>query len=213
MSKLIAFPGVSPEPKQTHAEATPDGINVMEMDSSGNYQHVRMTGYRTAISQLDSGHYDDDLPAGMRVVAGVWDAESKGYYTPTDERRAIVWRWVVACLFILEQMDKNGTVDVVNEDGGTDRAVKYVGRHGGISIYPATERFSLANHIEGLALEKYGADAGLLLAVQMYQGMTEAVPGEGLKLSQMGREGLEMIHDGFIEMLNTEGMPAEPTAH
>lgn len=213
MSKLIAFPGTSSEPKQTHAEAIPDGINVMEMNAEGVYQQVRMMGYSAAIRQLDNGTYDHDLPAGMRVVAAICEAERKGYYSPSDERRAIVWRWVVACLFILEQMDKNGTVDVVNEDGGTDGAVKYVGRHGGISIYPATERFSLANHIEGLALEKYGADAGLLLAVQMYQGMTEAVPGEGLKLSQMGREGLEMLHDGFIEMLNTEGMPAEPTAH
>ncbi|EQB4442711.1 hypothetical protein ACYKEA_000389 [Pluralibacter gergoviae] len=172
-----------------------------------------MMGYSAAIRQLDNGTYDHDLPAGMHVVAAIWEAERKGYYSPSDERRAIVWRWLVACLFILEQMDKNGTVDVVNEDGGTDRAVKYVGRHGGISIYPATERFSLANHIEGLALEKYGAGTGLLLAVQMYQAMTEPVPGDGLKLSRMGREGLEMLHDGFIEMLNTEGMPAEPTAH
>lgn len=213
MSNLIAFPGISPEPKKTHAEAAPDGINVMEISSNGVYQQVRMMGYSAAIRQLDNGAYDHDLPAGMRVVAAIWEAERKGYYSPSDERRAIVWRWLVACLFILEQMEKNGTADVVNEAGGTDRAVLYVGKHGGISIYPSSERASLANHIEGLALEKYGAGTGLLLAVQMYQGMTEAVPGEGLKLSEMGREGLEMLHDGFIEMLNTEGMPAEPTAH
>lgn len=213
MSNLIAFPGISPELKQTHTEATPDGINIMTLNADGLWQHSRMLGYSTAIRQLDSGGYDRDLPAGMRIVAAVWEAERKGYFTESSEQMAIVWRCLVACLFILEQMEKNGTVDVANEDGGTDRAVKYVGRHGGISIYPATERFSLANHIEGLALEKYGADTGLLLAVQMYQGMTEAVPGKGLKLSQMGREGLEMLHDGFIELLNTEGMPAEPTAH
>lgn len=213
MKNLIAFPGISTELNQTHAEAAPDGINVMEMNTDGVYQQLRMVGYSAAIRQLDNGAYDHDLPSGMRIVSAIWQAERKGYYSPSDERRAIVWRWLVACLFILEQMEKNGTVDVVTEDGGTDRAVKYFGKHGGISIYPVTERFSLANHIEGLALEKYGANTGLLLAVQMYQGMTEAVPGEGLKLSPMGREGLEMLHDGFIEMLNTEGIPAEPTAH
>ena len=196
-----------------HVEATPDGINILTLNDDGLWQHSRMLGYSAAIRQLDSGGYDRDLTAGMQVISGIWEAERKGYLTESSEQMAIVWRWLVACLFILEQQERNGTVDIANDEGGHDRAVKYVGKHGGISIYPATERFSLANHVEALAIEKYGADTGLLMAVHMYQSMTETVPGKGMKLSAVGRELLEGSHDSFIQMLNTEGMPAAPTAH
>ncbi|VEC02012.1 Uncharacterised protein [Cedecea lapagei] len=213
MSNLLKFPAKPEQSGLSHPEATPDGINFMRRDDNGIYQHQKLIGYRAVIRQLDGGNYDRDLPEGMRALAAIWEAESKGYYIPTDEQRATVWRWLVACLFIMEQQDKNGTADVTNEEGSKGRATIYTGEHGSISVYPATERFSLASHVEGLALEKYGADIGLFLAVQMYQGMTEVTPGEGMKLSQMGREGLEMLHDGFIEMLNTEGLPAAPTEH
>ncbi len=207
MSRVLAFPTI------TRAEATPDGINIMVMNNDGIWQHSRVLGYSAAIRQLDDGGYDRDLATGMRIIAEIWEAEEKGYFATSNKQSAIVWRWLVACLFIVEQQERNGTVDIPNEDGGTDRAVKYVGKHGGISIYPATERFSLASHVEALAIERYGAEMGLSMAVQMYQSMTETVPGKGLRLSQFGREGLAMLHDDFIEMLNTEGIPAAPVAH
>ena len=189
--------------RDAHTEATPDGIR---------FGHF-LTGYRAAIRQLDGGQSDDDLPAGFRIIAAVWDGVAAGYFTPTDEQKAVLWRWIVSALFIIEQRQTNGTVGVENEDGGTDRATIYQGEHGGISVYPSSERCSLANHIEGLALEKYGAERGYPMAVNIYQTMVESVPGEGLRLSNEGRKGLAMLHDGFIEMLNTEGVPDAPVTH
>ncbi|STY91676.1 hypothetical protein [Leclercia adecarboxylata] len=71
-----------------------------------------------------------------------------------------MWRWIIACLFLLEQAEANGTVEVANEDGGTDLAVIYSGKNGGMAVYPASERMSLATHIEGIAIQKYGAVTG-----------------------------------------------------
>ncbi|WP_233169465.1 hypothetical protein [Serratia sp. ASV30] len=213
MNKIIepqkpGFPGIS------RIEATPDGITFTALNDEGAFQQPRLLGYSSAIRQLDRGDFDKSLPDGLGVIAEIQQADTNDWFTPSDEQMAIVWRWIVACLFICEQRDKNGTVDVENEDGGADRAVLYVGEYGGISIYPATERFSLATHIEGLAIEKYGAKEGLSLAIKMYQGMAEADPEGGqLRLSPMGRDGLTMLHDGFIETLNTEGIPPAPTAH
>lgn len=184
-------------------EATPDGIRF----------GLILTGYRAAIRQLDTGHSDNNLPAGLRTIAAIWEGVATGHFMPTDEQRAVLWRWGVAALFIIDQRQANGTVDAKNEDGSTDYATIYQGEHGGIAVYPSTERFSLANHIEGLALEKYGAAQGYPMAVNIYQTMVEAVPGEGMRLSDEGREGLAMLHDGFIEMLNTEGVPDAPMAH
>ncbi|MEQ5054238.1 hypothetical protein ABN154_20900 [Klebsiella michiganensis] len=35
----------------------------------------------------------------------------------------------------------------------------------------------------------------------------------GFRLSAMGREGFNLLHDGFIEQIQTEGMPDMPVMH
>lgn len=172
----------------------------------------RLLGYSVVIRHLDTGRYDGDLLTGMQIIAGIWEAEEKGCYPFTDEQRMIVWRWVVAALFITEQRKQNGTVEVDQGDGTIATAVRYVGEHGGIVVYPATERFSLANNVESVAFEKYTHDRPQLKAAQMYQQMVSVENGL-MCLSAWGREGLALLHDSFIEMLNTEGMPAAPVAH
>ena len=204
MSNLLAFTRHKAASGISHIEATPDGIRI---DS-------KLIGYTSAIRQLDEGRFDHVLPDGMRIIAEIQEGELMDWFIPSAEQMALIWRWLVACLFIWEQQDKNGVVSVANEEGGTDYGVIYAGEHGGIAIYPSTERCSLATHIEGIAIQKYGAEAGLQRAIQLYQGMAESDPdGNALRLSQWGREGLTMLHDDFIKMLNTEGIPAAPVAH
>ncbi|WON77024.1 hypothetical protein [Serratia sp. UGAL515B_01] len=201
-------PGIS------HIEATPDGITFKALNNEGAPLPTRLLGYSSVIRQLEQGEFDTALHDGLFVVAEICTASVNGWLSLSSEQMVIVWRWLVACLFICEERDKNGEVNVEDEDSGTDRAVFYVGEYGAIDIYPATERFSLATHIEGLAIEKYGVEEGLSLAIQMYQDMTEVNPDGGqLRLSQMGRGWLEMLHDGYIEIINTEGVPAAPMAH
>lgn len=184
-------------------EVTPDGIK------TGN----RTIGYSAAIRQLDGGQFDKNLPDGMRLLSYVWEAERDGLLTLSLEKKVIVWRWLVVTVFVVEEQDKNGTVPVPNDEGGTDLATIYEGKNGSMSIYPGPVRFSLASHVEGCAIEKYGTEIGLDLALRMYQDMVTMDPVQGFKLSAMGREGLEMLHDEFIEMVNTEGMPDMPVVH
>ena len=173
----------------------------------------RIIGYSGAIRQLDGGQFDKNLPDGMRLLSYVWEAERNGLLTLNLEKKVIVWRWLVVTIFINEEHEKNGTVAVSNDEGGTDIAVIYTGKNGSMSIYPGPVRFSLANHVEGCAIEKYGIETGLELALRMYQDMLTITPEQGFKLSAMGRESLEMLHDEFIEMINTEGMPDMPVVH
>ncbi|TKJ94578.1 hypothetical protein [Erwinia persicina] len=197
----------------THIEATPDGINIMAQNAEGIYQHLKLVGYSAMIRQLDGGQFDTRLSEGVRVLAEIYQGNVKGWFRQSDEQAMTCWRWIVATLFINEQLDQHGTIDTLKEDGTTERTAVYRGGIGGISIYPATERFALANNIEGLAFEKFGADA-CVKAVMIYQSMTETdADGGNLRLSQWGRDSMALLHDGFIEMLNTEGMPAAPVAH
>lgn len=203
MSNIYQFPAMPEKPGSFLAEATPDGVRI----------GARLIGYSPIIRQLDGGRFDSPLSEGFGVIAELSLAESRGWFVPDNEQRVIVWRWLVAGVFIVEQMKENGTVPVTQDDGTTTHAVRYVGKHGGIVAYPATERFSLARNIEELAFEQFTHDNPHQKALMLYQSMLETSPDGGMTLSRWGREGLAMLHDGFIEMLNTEGMPAAPTAH
>ena len=185
-------------------EPTSTGIRLSES---------RIIGYSAAIRELDNGHYDKRLADGMNILACIMEAVESSWLTLTIEQQIIVWRWLLAAVFITEELEKNGTVDVPNDEGGVDIAVIYSGRHGAISVYPGPERFALANHVEAGAIEKYGPDLGQKLALRMYQDMVVADDDSGFMLSAMGREGFNLLHDGFIEQIQTEGMPGVPVMH
>ncbi|HDS6906921.1 TPA: hypothetical protein QHX44_000236 [Klebsiella oxytoca] len=172
-----------------------------------------MIGYSAAIRELDNGHYDKRLAEGMEILACIMEAVESNWITLNIEKQIIVWRWLLAAVFITEEREKNGTIDVPNDEGGVDTAVIYSGEHGAISVYPGPERFALANHIEAGAIEKYGSDLGQQLALRMYQDMVVADDESGFRLSAMGREGFNLLHGGFIEQIQTEGMPGVPVMH
>ncbi|MDG1643728.1 hypothetical protein DA718_12580 [Klebsiella huaxiensis] len=172
-----------------------------------------MIGYSAAIRELDNGRYDKNIADGMEILACVMEAVESNWVTLNIEKQIIVWRWLLVAVFISEEQEKNGGIDVPNEDGGVDKAVIYSGKHGAISVYPGPERFALANHVEICAIEKYGPDVGQQLALRMYQDMVVADDDSGFRLSAMGREGFNLLHDSFIEQIQTEGMPGMPVMH
>ena len=185
-----------------NAQATPDGV----LDNG------RVTGYTAIIHALDAGRHDSNTVKGLRLLAFVWEAVEEGWYRMSIAKEVILWRWLVVTLFVIEQRDLNGSVDVPNASGGVDKAVIYRGKKGGMSIYPGPERFCLANNIESLAIEKFGVVAGPEKALQIYSNMVTTGP-EGFSLSEWGREAFETLHDGFIEELNKNGMPDMPVIH
>ncbi|EOZ2661154.1 hypothetical protein ACQQXA_000727 [Escherichia coli] len=184
-------------------ETTPNGIKI------GN----RVIGLSGAVKQFDGSRFDSRNSEGLRWLACIMDAVAAGWVSLGAEKELILWRWLVATVFINEERDRNGTIDIPNESGGVDIAVIYSGKKGDLSIYPGPLRFSLANHVEGVAIEKYGVEKGSKMALRMYQDMVIADPGDGFRMSPFGREGLEMLHDDYIGMIKTSGMPEMPFMH
>jgi hypothetical protein len=101
---------------------------------------------------------------------------------------------------------------VPNDSGGFDNGVIYCGKHGGISIYPGPERFCLANHVESIAIEKFGSVTG----PEKPSRFTRACSPPVSKDSRF-QTGVVMLlkrcNDSFIEQLQTEGMPDMPVMH
>ncbi|AUO63817.1 hypothetical protein WM46_03090 [Citrobacter freundii complex sp. CFNIH2] len=184
-------------------EATPNGIKI------GN----RVTGWSGAVKQFDGPRFDSRPSEGLRWLACIMDAEASGWVDLNVKKELTLWRWLVATVFINEERDRNGTIDIPNESGGVDTAVIYSGKKGDLSIYPGPLRFSLANHVESIAIEKYGVEKGSKMALRMYQDMVIADPGDGFRMSPFGREGLEMLHDDYIGMIKTSGTPEMPVMH
>lgn len=184
-----------------------------EPTSSGIRFGNRVIGYSVAVRQLDNGNYDKRIPDGFELLACIMEGIESGWFTPGIEKEIILWRWMLVAVFITEEQEKNGTCEVANDSGGFDKAVIYSGQHGSISIYPAPERFALANHVEDIAIEKYGQELGQQMALRMYKGMLAEDEVQGLQLSQFGREGFNLLHDSFIEQIQKEGMPDMPVIH
>ncbi|EPM7086491.1 hypothetical protein ABKT27_14645 [Enterobacter hormaechei] len=184
-----------------------------EPTSSGIRFGNRVIGYSVAVRQLDNGNYDKRIPDGLELLACIMEGIESGWFNPGIEKEIILWRWMLVAVFITEEQEKNGTCEVANDSGGFDKAVIYSGQRGSISIYPAPERFALANHVEGIAIEKYGQDLGQQMALRIYKGMLAEDEVQGLQLSQFGREGFNLLHDSFIEQIQKEGMPDMPVMH
>lgn len=167
----------------------------------------------TAIQKLDSGEYDSDLVEGLRLVAAPWHCVHSGGITLSDEQNLVLWRWVVAAVFVCEMFDTNGTVEVKNEQREPEDVAIYSGEHGGIVIYPWSERFALASHVEGLAYEMFPTIKAPEMASAIYRSMIDISPVTGIDMSEEGLKGMALLHDSFIETLRTEGIPAAPMAH
>lgn len=191
------------------AEATPEGVNLLYLEDNGLYEQLQLITYLDAIKEVDEGHHDDYLPSGLMILQAVLEGHEKEYFFIEKDKGAVIWRWLVVYAFVSEQLEKNGTVTIKQEDGSDLELAVYVGEKGAIPIYPSAERFSLANHIESLAIEHFKDSDPMEKAIFIYQQML----GRGLKLSEWGREGLALIHDGFIESLASGDLSEFPAMH
>ncbi|EPG5567107.1 hypothetical protein R4R44_002973, partial [Escherichia coli] len=88
-------------------------------------------------------------------------------------------------------------------------AVVYNGMYGFMTIYPGPIRFALQQYIEWNLIQKYGEAEGMGRALFLYQKMLTTSPDKGFILSDMGREGLEILLDEIINEMNTHGMQSE----
>ena len=56
-----------------HAEATPDGVNIMYRSNDGMTERVEAVSYIDAVNRLDAGDYDDKPDEGMSIHLAIAD--------------------------------------------------------------------------------------------------------------------------------------------
>ncbi|MFS1562664.1 MAG: hypothetical protein ACL7AX_02660 [Candidatus Arsenophonus phytopathogenicus] len=169
--------------------------------------------YGDAINMLDTGEFDKDLKSGFILIGVISEGCILEHFSPTVDQRVSMWRWMVAACFINEQLEKYGTVEVKNEDGGVGIAAIYVNKASSMAVYPSAERIALSNHVERIAIENYGREKGLKMAIMMYHDFISISSENGTKLSDIGRERMNMLQDDFLNMLKDKNMPSTTTVH
>ena len=197
-------------PDLFHAEATPDGVNIMTRNDAGMYEHVALINYEKAVVRLDAGQYDNKPDEGFALHFAVADGGARGWFDFTAQHNVIMWRWLIAACFVAEMKRENGTTTVTESDGTSSQVAIYSYGTAGIVVYPFAERLAMANNIEGAMIERYGVEQGTENAIVFYRAMLDAERGE---LTPFGRETLAELHDGFIADLNENGLPEMPAAH
>ncbi|MCC8380563.1 hypothetical protein [Xenorhabdus sp. PB30.3] len=198
------------KPHHTETEFDYGKHGVIVLTEAANTEII---GYIEALKSLDAGQYDRDLLLGFDLVLAISHGWKAGFYKPTSEQSVMLWRWIVSASFIREQMDRNGTREVDNDEGGTDTAAIYLNGASAITVYPFSERLMLAAHVEGIAFEQFGREAGADMAIRMYMDFINMQPESGNWLSEKGREGLSMLHDDLIKSVEAGEFGDIPIIH
>ncbi|HEM8291644.1 TPA: hypothetical protein ACGBIO_000773 [Providencia rettgeri] len=185
-----------------------DGVIVIT--TLGDTQTV---SYESAITALDNGLYDRDLPLGFSLVGSIADSWMAEIFTPTTEQRVILFRWIVSSLFVQEQTAQNGTRLIENSQGEQELAAMYISDKGAITIYPASERMLLATHIESVAFQKYGKQQGSEMIINMYFKFIDQSVEKSGKLTEVAQQELVFLHDELIDSFNTPEFNSTPVIH
>ncbi len=185
-----------------------DGVIVIT--ALGDTQTV---SYESAITALDNGMYDGDLPLGFSLIGSIAESWTSEIFTPSTEQRIILFRWLVTSLFIQEQTALNGTRLIKNSQGKKELAAMYISDKGAITIYPASERMLLATHIESVAFQKYGKQQGSDMIINMYFDFIEQSTEEKGKLTEKALKELASLHDELIDSFNTPEFNSAPVIH
>ncbi|WP_354691779.1 hypothetical protein [Phytobacter sp. RSE-02] len=188
-----------------HVEAHSGCINILCLNNEQIYELKEQVPFIDVVRRLDAGDWDDHLFLGMKII------HKLGYsdYASSAQETLIIWRWLIASLFFLDQKEKNGSIIAPSLKGPEVESAIYIGKSGGMNIFPATERFAMANNIEAALIERYGVEQGTANAINFYIAM-RSDDGE---LSDLGREILSSLHDEFVIQIQEKGIPEWPAEH
>lgn len=169
--------------------------------------------YADALEALNDGSFDGDLLFGFELVLAICKGERDGFFNSTHQQLVILWRWIAAASFVMEQGDNNVIHKMDNGQGQIVTAAIYLNEHAALTVTAASERLLLADHVEGIAYENFGANDGAIMAVKMYKDFIDLEPKKGCLLSDRGREGLSILHDDLIRVIEASEFSDTVTIH
>lgn len=125
--------------------------------------------YVEAVQRLNDGEYDYPNSHGLRIMQCIAEADDAGLLGRFSvDMKVAQWRWLYVTTFINEEENKNGTVDIPNDNGTTDRAVIYKGNMV-VWVSTGTNSNCPAKPCRTGFIEKYGEAEGMGRVLFLYQ--------------------------------------------
>ncbi|MBT1617322.1 hypothetical protein KK477_27555, partial [Klebsiella pneumoniae] len=90
-----------------------------------------------------------------------------------SQHNVIMWRWLIATVFMLEMREENGTVSIIDDTGNPSEVAVYSNGIVAMPLYPVAERLAMANNIEGAMIERFGIESGTERAIIFYRAMMD----------------------------------------
>ncbi|RLM02138.1 hypothetical protein BIY27_25690 [Gibbsiella quercinecans] len=174
------------------AEIISGGVRAHKLNDDGKYQQYGdVIPLGQIIRRADAGEWDH-LPSLGLLILAEW---SEAYRKPSPIDTLAFYRWIVAHLFVTEQVEKHGTP-------------VYVRYQVKMAISLGIERLAMTNNIELALIDRFGKKNGVKNAISFYQRMISIDGSNILRLSDFGRETLVELHDSFIQQLIAHDLPS-----
>ncbi|WP_023639907.1 hypothetical protein [Dickeya zeae] len=209
MNKQRPLSMLAAQSASSHVDLWPDGIRITYENAAVPDEPCLLT-FNEAVSRLDSNEYDRALLTGIQVVRALTDAMLQGDFRPDDRQKLILFRWFVSVKFVLEQEAINGCVTVTDDSGHPVTAALYRSQYGELPVFPAAERATLADAVEGAMTATYGEEDGRRNALALYVAMVGPVAGE---LTETGRSVMATLHDQALQLFALDSVLPPPATH
>lgn len=185
----------------TEIKAMPDGMII----------NGRLQTYSDVISLFEVGTYDSCPVDAYQTLQAIHEAHQRGWVEPDMDQQIVMWRWLVAGMFI-RALEKSGCE--VKGGTGEDKNYTYAGAGFPIPLRMMNVRNALSCLVETQLLQALGGDEGRVACTEAYRAMVTNSPEDGgLILSDMGMMQITGFLDAFIDMAASGAIPDSHITH
>lgn len=182
-------------------KALPDGMMI----------NAKLQTYSYIFNLFENGTYDSLSADAYQALHAIHDAHQSGWVEPDLNQQIVMWRWLVASMFIRELEKNGGEAEGIP---GEDKYYTYSGGDLPIPLRMRNVRNALLCLVETQLLQALGADEGRVACTEAYRAMVTNSPEDGgLILSGEGMRQITGFLDAFITMAVTGMFPDNRDIH
>lgn len=186
----------------TEIKAMPEGIII----------NGKLQAYSDIISLFENGTYDSCQIDAYQALQEINEAHQRGWVDPDMDQQIVMWRWLVAGMFIRE-LAKNGC-ESESITPVEDKYYTYAGGGIPVPLRMRNVRNALMCLVETQLLQALGGDEGRVACTEAYRAMVTNSPEDGgLILSDVGMMQITGFLDAFIDMAASGAIPDSHITH
>lgn len=169
------------------------GVEIYFLDKHAVCRKTCFVKFNKILLRIDDGEWDDKPKLIMQML-DVW---RQANCNKTTYDGVLLRRTIIAILFFIENKDKNGIVLDEWPEGKINEHAIYRNEDSSIHVSIGHIRLSMASHLEGEIIRRYGEYDWMNYSIAFYEDMM----GDHGGLSAFGESVMNNLHDKLIEYM------------